>query len=89
LQSISASIEGISAKRLRGKPASRLFEIALVLVRLDPLAFFRESGKMPEYVKQTVSFLGSGDLLRLADFLIVWMRHWKKNAPSFSRHDAI
>ena len=39
LQSISASIEGISVKRLHdGKPASRLFEIALVLVRLDHIA---------------------------------------------------
>jgi hypothetical protein len=38
-QSISSSVEGISAKRLHdGKPASRLFEIASVLGRVDHIA---------------------------------------------------
>jgi hypothetical protein len=39
VQSIPGTIEGISAKRLHvGKPASRLFEIASVLVRRDHVA---------------------------------------------------
>jgi hypothetical protein len=49
LQSISCSIEGISAKKLHaGKPASPLLELSRVLVRFDQIATLIVNAKLCE-----------------------------------------